>query len=197
MVKHNDSDSSEDDEDMLSEQEAGATSTVPTSFADLMARDTASKMAGDAINANDSQILNLEGKGREEKEAFLEDWTLGDENQDRDQEEEFLLPPSQNFRPGSIDHLDEQMRHNDLRWRHKLKKRVANNPNLQAVLNWIKHHPASMEKPTRTLAEMASGIADLPLHEAERLMDMGDGNMLMPIAMFERYVYRMSYPQEE
>jgi hypothetical protein len=24
-------------------------------------------------------------------------------------------------------------------------------------------------------------------------MDMGDGNMLTPIAMFERYVYPMSY----
>jgi hypothetical protein len=33
----------------------------------------------------------------------------------------------------------------------------------------------------------------IPRHESERLMDMGDGNMLMPIAMFEHYVYLMAY----
>jgi hypothetical protein len=85
------------------------------------------------------------------------------------------------------------MRFNGLRWRHELKKRVAKDPNLHNVLRWIQHHPSSMEEPTKTLAEMVSALKDLSWHEAELLMDMGDGNMLMPIAMFEHYVYPMTY----
>jgi hypothetical protein len=43
---------------MPSEQGAGAATTVSTSFAELMARDTAGKMARDVDNTTDSQILN-------------------------------------------------------------------------------------------------------------------------------------------
>jgi hypothetical protein len=50
-----------------------------------------------------------------------------------------------------------------------------------------------MDEPTRTLAEMISALKTIPRRESERLMDMGDGNMLMPIAMFEHYVYSMTY----
>ncbi len=50
-----------------------------------------------------------------------------------------------------------------------------------------------MDEPTRTLAEMVSALKAIPRREAERLMDIGDGNMLMPIAMFEHYVYPMTY----
>ncbi len=140
----------------------------------------------------DSQILNPEGKGREDGEASRENWTFGDELEDGEQEEDFLLPPSQKLRPGSIDHLDEQMRFNGLRWRHQLKRRVAKDPDLHNVLRWFQHHPSSMEEPTKTLAEMVSALKDLPRHEAERLIDMGDGNILMPITMFEHYVYPMN-----
>jgi hypothetical protein len=42
---------------------------------------------------------------------------------------------------------------------------------------------------------MVSALKSLPRHEAEHLMDMGDGNMLMPITMFEHYVYPMTYLQ--
>jgi hypothetical protein len=85
------------------------------------------------------------------------------------------------------------MRFNGLRWRHELKRRVAKDPNLQNLLTWIQHHPSPMDEPTRTLAEMVSALKAIPRREAERLMDMGDGNMLMPIAMFEHYVYPMAY----
>jgi hypothetical protein len=40
---------------------------------------------------------------------------------------------------------------------------------------------------------MVSALKAIPRHESERLMKMGDGNMLMPIAIFEHYVYPMAY----
>jgi hypothetical protein len=50
-----------------------------------------------------------------------------------------------------------------------------------------------MDEPTMTLVEMVSAIKAIPRRQADRLMDMGDGNMLMPIAMFEDYIYPMAY----
>jgi hypothetical protein len=64
-----------------------------------------------------------------------------DEDEDEDPEDELFLPPSQNFHPNSIDHLDEQMRYNGLRWRHELKRRVAKDPHLQDLLTWFQYHP--------------------------------------------------------
>jgi hypothetical protein len=75
-------DSSENDEDMQSEQGAGAATTAPTFFADLMARDSAGLMARDAINntsnqaAIDSKTLNP-GLGVK---------ALGDDDEERDQD---------------------------------------------------------------------------------------------------------------
>jgi hypothetical protein len=50
-----------------------------------------------------------------------------------------------------------------------------------------------MDETTRTLAEMVSSIKAIPRRDAERLMDMGDGNMLMPITLFEHFVYPTAY----
>jgi hypothetical protein len=128
MVKLNDKDSSEDDEDMNSEQGASAASVAPSPFAELMARDaTASKMATNAA----SHIPNLEeNKGRKDGEASRRNWTFGDELEDGDQDEDFLLPPSQKFRPGSIDNLDEQMRFNGLRWTHESNEKEREWPRI-------------------------------------------------------------------
>jgi hypothetical protein len=189
MVNPDDKDSSEDDEDMNSEQGASTATAAPASFAELMARDA----AGKRVTNTDSQILNPQGKGREDVKAPQGNWTFEGEHENGDQDEDFLLPPSQKFRPSSIDHLEERMRFNGLRWRHELKRRVAKDPNLHNLLTWVQHHPASMEESTKTLAEMVSALKNIPRHEAERLMDMGDGNMLIPTAMFEHYVYPMTY----
>jgi hypothetical protein len=40
---------------------------------------------------------------------------------------------------------------------------------------------------------MVSAIKAIPGREADRLMDIGDGNMLMPITMFEHFIYPMAY----
>jgi hypothetical protein len=50
-----------------------------------------------------------------------------------------------------------------------------------------------MDETTRTLAEMVSSIKAIPRRDAERLMDMGDGNMLMPITLFEHFIYPTAY----
>jgi hypothetical protein len=166
MVKPEDKDSSEDDEDMNSEPGASSAPAEPASFRELMARDSNIKTAANTV----SQTSIPDGEGKGDEEATRRDWNFENEEEDGDQEDSFLLPPSQKFRPSSIDHLDEQMR----------------------LLTWMQYHPSPMDEPTRTLAEMVSAPKAIPRREAERLMDMGDGNMLMPIAMFEHYVYPMT-----
>jgi hypothetical protein len=189
MVKPKDSDTTDEDKAMPSGQGASTASAAPTSFAELMARDANNKTETNTVPP--TAIRNREEKA--DGEATRRDWNFQDEDEDGDQEEELFLPPSQNFRPNSIDHLDEQIRYNGLRWRHELKKRVAKDPNLQSLLTWFQHHPAPMDEPTRILAEMVSAIKAIPRRDAERIMDMGDGNMLMPITMFEHFIYPTAY----
>ena len=124
----------------------------------MMARD-ANRKAG-TNTAPPTAILSREEKASEE--TVLPDWCFQDEDEDGDQEDELFLPPSQNFRPNSIDHLDEQMRYNGLRWRHALKRRVAKDPHLHNLLMWFQHHPSPMEETTRTLAEMVTTLKALP-----------------------------------
>jgi hypothetical protein len=173
MVKPEDRDSSEEDENMNSGQGASTAQAEPASFAELMAR--GANLKAGANTAPPTAILNREEKAN--GETAPRDWNFNDEDEDGDQEELFLAP-SQKFHPNSIDHLDEQMRFNGLRWRHELKRRVAKDPHLQDLLNWFQHHPAPMDETTRTLAEMVSSI---------------DGNMLMPITLFEHFIYPSAY----
>jgi hypothetical protein len=150
MVRPEDKDSSEEDENMNSEQGASTAPAEPASFAEMMARD-ANRKAGTNIT-HSTAIPNKEGNPNED--TVLQDWRFNEEDENEDAEDELFLPPSQNFHPNSIDHLDEQMRHNGLRWRHALKRRVAKDPYLQDLLNWFQHRPSPMEETTRTLAEM-------------------------------------------
>jgi hypothetical protein len=188
MVKPEDRDSSEEDENMHSEQGASTASAAPASFAEFVVMG-ANAQTG-ANTTPPTAILNREKQAN--KETALQDWNFPDEDEDGDQEEELFLPPSQKFHPNSIDHLDEQMRFNGLRWRHELKRRVTKDAHLQDLLNWFQHHPAPMDETTRTLAEMVSSIKALPRRDAERLMDMGDGNMLT-ITLFEHFIFPSAY----
>jgi hypothetical protein len=43
----------------------------------------------------------------------------------------YMAPPRQNFPFNSIEELAEDMKHNGLRWRHNLRERVADDPNLK------------------------------------------------------------------
>jgi hypothetical protein len=186
MVKPEDKDSSEEDENMNSRQGASTAQAEPASFAELMAR--GANLNAGTNTAPPTTILNKEEKANEKTAS--RDWNFNDEDEDEDgdQEEELFLPPSQKFRPNSIDHLDEQMRFNGLRWRHELKRRVVKDPHLRDLLTWFQHHPSPMDETTRTPAEMVSSIRDIPRRDAERLMNMGDGNVLMPITLFEHFV---------
>jgi hypothetical protein len=95
MVKQADRDSSEDDEYMNGEQGASAATAAPASFAELMGREAKDKR----VAITDSQILNPEGQGREAVKKTQRNWTFEGEHEDGDQDEDFLLPPSQKFRP--------------------------------------------------------------------------------------------------
>jgi hypothetical protein len=108
------------------------------SFAEFVA-------AGKTAAKTSSQTSIPDREGNADGEAAQRDWNFGDEHEDGDQDEDFLLPPSQKFHPGSIDHLDEQMRFNGLAWRHALKRRAAKDLNLRNLLAWIQHHPSPMD----------------------------------------------------
>ena len=110
MVKPKDCDTTDEDEAMPCEQGASTAPAAPTSFAELMARDTSSKTGANVTPP--IAIFDRERKANEE--TAPQDWNFQDEDEDGDQEDELFLPPSQNFRPNSIDHLDEQMRYNGL-----------------------------------------------------------------------------------
>ena len=105
MVKPEDKDSSEEDENMNSGPGASTAQAEPASFAEMMARD-ANLKAG-TNTAPPTAILNRDKKASEE--AALPDWRFQDEDEYEDPEDEIFLPPSQNFHPNSIDHLDEQV----------------------------------------------------------------------------------------
>jgi hypothetical protein len=189
MVKPEDKDSSEEDENMNSGQGASTAQAEPASFAEMMARSANAKTG--ANTAPPTAILNREKKANEE--TAPRDHDLMGEDEYEDPEDEIFLPPSQNFHPNSIDHLDEQMRYNGLRWRHALNRRVAKDPHLHDLLRWFQQRPSPMEETTRTLAQMVSSIKALPRRDAERLMDMGDGNVLMPLTLFEHFIYPTAY----
>jgi hypothetical protein len=152
MVNPEDKDSSEEDENMNSGQGASTAQAEPASFAKLMAR--GANLKAGTNTAPPTAILNREEKANEK--SAPRDWNFNDEDEDGDQEEELFLPPSQKFHPNSIDHLDELMRFNGLRWRHELKRQVAKDPHLQGLLTWFQHHPSPMDETTRTLAKMVS-----------------------------------------
>jgi hypothetical protein len=144
MVKPEDKGSSEDDEDMNSGPGASFASAEPGSFAELTARDANNKTAANTVH----QTSIPDGEGGGDGEATLE----LRKRRRRWRPRGTLLT----LRPSSIDHLDEQMRFNGLRWRHELKRRVTKDPNLQNLLTWIQYHPSPMDEPTRTLVEMVT-----------------------------------------
>jgi hypothetical protein len=114
MVKPEDKDSSEEDENMNSGEGASTAPVRPASFAELMAMSANIKTGANTVPP--TAILNR--KEKSDEETAQRDWNFRDEDEDGDQDEELFLQPSQKFRPNSIDHLDEQMRLNGLRWRH-------------------------------------------------------------------------------
>jgi hypothetical protein len=106
MVKPEDKDSSEEDENMNSEQGASTAPAEPASFAEMMKRDA--KLKAGINTAPSPAILNRKDKASED--TALQDWRVQDVDENEDPEDELFLPHSQNFHPNSIDHLDEQMR---------------------------------------------------------------------------------------
>jgi hypothetical protein len=85
---------------MNSEPGASFAPAEPASFAELMARDANIKTAANTA----SQTSIPDGEGKADGKATRRDWNFENEEEDGDQEEDYLLLPSQNFRPSSIDH---------------------------------------------------------------------------------------------
>ncbi len=91
----------------------------------------------------------------------LPDDTGGTQNNENDPEDgegleeddEFLLPRSQHYAPGTTEDFTEKMRFNGLRWRHALRKRVQNDPQLRELLQWVNNRPSSMDEATRPLGK--------------------------------------------
>ncbi len=50
-----------------------------------------------------------------------------------------------------------------------------------------------MDEPTRSLGQMLHDIKDLSRGEVEQIIDMGDGYVQMPTAMFERHIYPSAF----
>jgi hypothetical protein len=103
----------------------------------------------------------------------------GDSQENRMEVEEdekpYMAPPLQNFSFNSIEELAEQMRRNGLRWRHNLRERVADDPNLKRLLDWVTYRPSRASESTRSLAEILTDLQLLPHDQVQQIMDMGDG----------------------
>jgi hypothetical protein len=158
MVKVEDGDTTDEDEVMPSEQGASTAPAEPASFAELMARSANAKTG--ANTTPPTAILNRERKANEE--TAPQDSDFMDEDEDEDPEDEFFLPPSQKCHPNSIDHLDEQMRYNGLRWRHELKRKVTKDPHLRDLLTWFQHHPSPMDETTRRSHPSGLFLEEMP-----------------------------------
>jgi hypothetical protein len=130
-----------------------------------------------------------------EKATKDPDTPLGDhhnEEGDHEEDDNFLLPESQNFVPGTAEDFTEKMRINGLRWRHELRKKVKNDPNLRELLQWVSNRPSSMDEPTHPLGQMLQEIKGLR-GEVDQIIDMADGYVQIPIATFERHVYPSAF----
>jgi hypothetical protein len=105
----------------------------------------------------------------------------------------YTAPRPQNFPFNSIEELAEDMRHNGLRWRHNLRERVADDPNLKRLLDWVTYRPSPASEPTRSLAEILFDLQILPHDQGKQIMDMGDGYVQMPVAFFEHHAYPTAF----
>ncbi len=110
-----------------------------------------------------------------------------------DEEIPYMAPRLQNFPFNSIEELAEDMRHNGLRWRHNLRERVAEDPTLKRLLDWVTYRPSPASEPTRSLEEILFDLQLLPHDQSQQIMDMGDGYVQMPVTFFEHHAsYRVS-----
>jgi hypothetical protein len=117
----------------------------------------------------------------------------GDQIEVEVEETPYMAPPIQNFPFNSIEELTEDMRHNGLRWRHNLRERVATDPNLKRLLDWVTYRPSPASEPTRSLAEILFDLQLLPHGQGQKIMDMGDGYEHMPVAFFEHHAYPTAF----
>ncbi len=126
------------------------------------------------------------------QQKTLSGTTTINEEGGHEEDDKFLLPESQNFVPGTAEDFTEKMRINGLRWRHELRKKVKNDPNLRELLQWVSNRPSSMDEPTRPLGQMLQEIKALR-SEVDQIIDMADGYVQIRIATFERHVYPSAF----
>ncbi len=110
-----------------------------------------------------------------------------------DEQTPYMGPRLQNFPFNSIKELAEDMRHNGLRWRHNLRERVADDPNLKRLLDWVTYRPTPASERTRSLAEILFDLQLLLHDQSKQIMDMGDGYVQMPVAFFEHHAYPTAF----
>jgi hypothetical protein len=100
---------------------------VINAFDDLynQTADKAGKDSDTPPGATDGGQNNDEDPGEEDPE----------EGETKEEDDEFLLPESQHYAPGTAEDFTEKMRFNGLKWRHALRKRVQNDPKLRDCFN--------------------------------------------------------------
>ena len=157
---------------------------VINAFDDLynQTADKAGKDSDTPPGATDGGQNNEEDPGEEDPE----------EGETKEEDDEFLLPESQHYAPGTAEDFTEKMRFNGLKWRHALRKRVQNDPKLRELLQWVNNRPSSMDEATRPLGQMLQEIKALR-SEASQIIDTTDGYVQMPVATFERHVYPSAF----
>jgi hypothetical protein len=97
----------------------------------------------DAIKTLDDLFDSTGEKAVKDPDTPLEE-DLNEEG-GHEEDDKFLLPESQNFVPGTAEDFTEKMRINGLKWRHELRRRVKNDPNLRELLQWVSNRPSPMD----------------------------------------------------
>jgi hypothetical protein len=172
--------------ELLDEQEVADAQSASLEQKLLQCPQNANRQNSQSLPEGGEMVVEEEGLPRPSAED------LNDE-EDNEDEDEILYPPSCNYLPGSVEDFTEKMRFNGLTWRQEVKKRVKKDPNLKRLLQWVNSRPSSMDEPTHTLGQMLHDIKDIPHSEVGHIADMGDGYVQMPTATFERYVYPSAF----
>ncbi len=84
--------------------------------------------------------------------------------------------------PGTIEDIQQKLRIGGLKLRKHFNESLKRNPEKWKALRT----PASMQSAQRTLSEMLLSVPDV---DRAQFHELGDGSVMMPAAMMEKYLY--------
>jgi hypothetical protein len=110
---------------------------------------------------------------------------LVDPNQDLEDPYDFV-PRVVTQTPGAIEDIQQKLRIGGMALRKHYNESLKQNPGKWKALR----APASMQSAKRTLAEMLLRVPDV---DRTQFQELGDGSVMMPPAMMEKYLYPALY----